>query len=134
MWFRFLVISLLKWVAVFAAIAVLSSVAPSVLHGWILSIVVWIVAFILAFVFATWAFAKRMPVRNDTLLLVALWIFVYISMFFAYGVLLSTQGAYFVVSREILIQLVVEIVAVLYASYSSRRRRIASVLGEGMTV
>jgi len=134
MWFRFLVISFLKWVVVFASIAVLSHVAPTVINGWVLSVAVWIVAFILAFVFATWAFSKRLPVRKDTLLLVGIWIFIYFMGFFTYGILLSTNGIRLMVAPEILTQLAIEIVAVLFAAYSSKRRRIASVLGEGMTV
>lgn len=134
MWFRFLVISFLKWVTMFGAILALASLLPDVLSGWPLMILTWIMAFILAFLFATWAFSKRMPDRRDTLLLIAIWSLIFFTGFFVYGLIFSVRGAMVMFSIELLIQLALEIIAIFFASYSIRRRRIASLLGEGMTV
>lgn len=134
MWFRFLVISFLKWVVVFAAIVVLSSIVPNVLNGWLLTVLVWIMATVLAFVFAHWALSTRLPDRKDTLLLAAIWILIYVTGFLVYGMMFSTRGPGVLVSVEFLVQLALELAAVFFAAYSSKRRRIASVLGEGMTV
>lgn len=133
MWFRFLVVSFLKFLATLVAIVVLGKILPERTPSALMIAASWTVAFILAFVFASWAFGKRLPERNDRLLLAGIWTLVYLSGFLTYGILMSVRGPRVVVSMEILIQLALELGAIALAAYSARRRRFAAVLGEGMT-
>lgn len=135
MLFRFLALSVLKWLANFAAAFILLGfVLPNQFTGLELDIPVWIVSTLIAFMFATWAVSKKMPSNRDTFMLLAIWTIVSITGFLIYGMVYSNYGPWAVVSPEILIQLVLESVAVYLACYRVRRMRIKSVLGEGMTV
>ncbi|MBU1348822.1 hypothetical protein KJ781_02020 [Patescibacteria group bacterium] len=134
MWFRFLLISFLKFIATMAAIVMLVKMLPDATPSAVIIIVSWALALIFAFLFASWAFGTRLPIRKDVLSLVTIWSLVYVTGFLMYGILLSVRGPRVLISMEILVQLALEIGAILFAAYSIRRRRFAAVLGEGMTV
>lgn len=135
MWFRFLVLSFLNVVAVAASVIVIAGfVFPSSWPAWMLMICIWIVAFLMAFFFANWALSTRLPNGQDTLHLVAMHLFAFVTLYLAYGTFISDRGPWVIASPELLAQLAIEIAAVFLSSYRMRRQKIKAVLGEGMTM
>ncbi|MBI4138950.1 hypothetical protein HY479_02255 [Candidatus Uhrbacteria bacterium] len=129
---RYLGISFLKFTADILVILVLYTlVLPETFPPLALSALTWVVMFTVAFVFASWAVAKRIPVRQDMLALVAVWLTVTVGGYLIYGILLSSRGPWAAVSPELLIQYAVELVAIFFAVWRRKRRHAESNLGEG---
>ncbi|MEK7655806.1 MAG: hypothetical protein AAB386_03960 [Patescibacteria group bacterium] len=131
---RALGISILKLTADFLAIMLLFSyVIPSSFGGIVLSIITWCVTFFIAFVFASWAFSKRSPSRRNVLTLIAVWLTVTVGGFAVFGMRFSLQGLWAVVSTELLVQYVLEILAILFAAYRHKSRHVSyKISGEEM--
>jgi hypothetical protein len=85
--------------------------------------------FVLAFVFAMLAFGKRAPKRKDTLMLIAIWMLVTVCGFLLYGLVLSPRGVKAAVAPEILVQFVLEVLAIYLAAFRLRRQSVESILG-----
>lgn len=132
-WVRFIAISSVKWIANWFLVALfLVFVVPRSVQGYGLAACVWILSFIIAFIFARWAFGARMPDRRDTIALCAVWVVVMILFqsfweFFQYGQLIFSF-----LTVDILGTIVVEVFAVVLASYVTRRHRLHATISEGM--
>lgn len=130
MFLRFLIVSFIKFVASMLAIYILYSyVIPSSFSGVLAFIPTWLVMFVLAFVFALLAFGKKAPKRQDMLMLIAIWMTVTICGFLLYGLLLSPRGVRASVAPEILVQFVLEVLAIYLAAFRLRRQSVESILG-----
>lgn len=131
-WVRFISIASLKWLANWFLVAIFLAVVPRSIQGYGLAVCVWVLSFIIAFIFAQWAFSKRMPDRRDTIALCAVWAIVMIVFqsfweFFQYGQLIFSF-----LSVDILGTIVFELIAVVLASSVTRRHRLRGAVGEGM--
>lgn len=135
MWFRFLGISMLNTgVTAVATILLAAFILPAATPTIVLSLIIWVCAFLSAFLCSELAFSKRLPDRNDIILLVGIHLVVFLTFYTTYGIFLSDKGPWFVVAPEIVAQLVLEGIAICVAGYRMRRQRLRSVLGEGMTI
>lgn len=131
MFLRFLIISVLRFITNILVIYVLYSfLLPSQMGETARLILTWLVLFITAFVFATWALAKKIPTRQQVLMLIAIWLAVSVSIFLIYGIFRSPRGAKVLIAPEILFQFVLEIGAILLAAFILKRRALKSELGE----
>ncbi len=135
MWFRFFVISVLNFVASVAAIlASVLYILPSTTPLLLLSAVNWLLAFLITCLFCRWAFSQRLPTRQDALLLVIVHLVIFVTGYLTYGIFMSDRGPWVIVAPEVLIQFGCEIAAIMLVAYHVRRRRLRTVLGEGMEI
>lgn len=135
MWFRFLAISALNFAVTLASIfGLVLYILPEKTPLVLLNFANWVLAFLVTSLFSRWAFSKRLPTHQDSVLLVVFHLIVYLTGYLTYGLLLSDRGPLVVVSPEIVVQLVCEVAAIIVAAYHIRRRRLRSVLGEGMEI
>lgn len=131
MWFRFFAISFLKFVvSTFGLFALYAWLLPaSIKGGWLIAIT-WFITFLLAFLFAGWALLPTKPGSRHVLSLVFIWLLVTVCGFLVYGIFISDRGPWIVVSWEILVQIGLEIAAVLAAAYRVRHNKITAGLEE----
>ncbi len=117
-------------VIVLLAAFILPATTPTI----VLSLIIWACAFLSAFLCAELAFSRRLPDRNDIVLLLGVHLVVFLTFYTTYGIFLSDKGPAFVVAPEILVQLLLECIAICVAGYRMRRQKLRSVLGEGMMI
>jgi hypothetical protein len=91
----------------------------------------WVIGFLFAAVFSYWVFLKKVPEKKDTILLVVFHVFLFLLLYSAYGLLFSIQGPSVVFTFDFMVQLALELLAILIVSYRVRRGRLQSMLGEG---
>lgn len=133
MWLRYLGISFLNQVAQWTAFVItLRFILPDKTPLFLLNISMWALALLLSLFFAAWAFSGKLPTRLDALMLLVMRLLLAVTFWLAYGIFVSVRGPWAVVTPEILVQLGLEAAGVLIAAYIIRRRKIRSVLGEGM--
>ncbi len=129
---RYAFIAFLKFVAIFYGLfAVYKYILPESVTGTALNIVTWIAVFFISYAFATWAFHPSPPTDRDTATLAIVWMAVTIVLLLGYGLLFTFRGPRILFETEVLVQLVIELIAVILAGYISRRRRLKQELGEG---
>jgi hypothetical protein len=134
-WFRFIAITTINWVVnLFLVSIFLVYVIPRSIHGYGLAVVVWVLSSLIAFVFAHWAFHPRMPGRTDTVALCVIWFFMTIAFQAFWEMYQYGQLVFFFLNIDLLGAVILQIVAIVLASYISRRHRLRSTLGEGMEV
>ncbi|MBU0540094.1 hypothetical protein KKF59_02705 [Patescibacteria group bacterium] len=132
MWFRYLIISFLRFLAGFVGIVVLYRyLIPVGASVVLVTGSAWLLAFILAFVFAVWCLGGKVPEKRSMFLLFGIWLAVNVSGYALYGMLFSTKGAAAIVAPEMLVQWALEIAAIYLAVYRLKRRSVAAILGEG---
>lgn len=107
-------------------------VVPDWLSSLLTAISVWTIGFLVAFLFAQWAFAKRMPTKGDVILLASLHLFVAVLFYAIYGIFVSENGVLILFTPDFSIEIILEILAILLSAYRIKRLRMKSVLGEGM--
>lgn len=117
-----------------ATILLAAFILPAATPTIVLSLIIWTSAFLSTFLCSELAFSKRLPDRNDIILLIAVHLIVFLTFYTTYGIFLSDKGPWFVVAPEIIAQLILEGIAICVAGYRMRRQRLRSVLGEGMTI
>ncbi|MBU1032745.1 MAG: hypothetical protein ABII13_04700 [Patescibacteria group bacterium] len=126
---RFLGITFIKFiVTTFGLFTLYALILPDVIPGWGINIITWIITFALAYLFAYWAVFNIKPNRKDTLLLVFIWLLVTVTGFLLYGILYSVQGPWLLVRPEILVQLVLEVLAILMVAYQVRHKKVEEVV------
>ena len=85
------------------------------------------------FRFRNMVFAKRSPSRRNVLILIAVWFTVTVGGFAVFGMRFSLQGLWAVASTELLVQYVLEILAILFAAYRHKSRHVSlKISGEEM--
>ncbi|MFA5936155.1 MAG: hypothetical protein WC787_04885 [Patescibacteria group bacterium] len=135
MWLRYLVISFLNLVmGLLTLVILLAYILPTDSPSLLLQAVGWMIGFAFAFIFSHWAFSKKIPDRKDALMLVVFHIAFFLLIYALYGILISDRGVGVIVSLELVIQLVLEVIAILLAAYHLRRRKLQSMLGEGRMI
>lgn len=117
-----------------ATILLAAFILPAATPTIVLSLIIWACAFLCTFLCSELAFSRRLPDRNDIILLIGMHLVVFLTFYTTYGIFLSDKGPAFVVAPEILAQLLLEGIAICVAGYRMRRQRLRSVLGEGMTI
>lgn len=133
MWIRFLLISIVRWIANMLAVsAVLKFLIPSAWSGYAIDAPIWVVSFLLAFAIAEWAFKKKIPGRNDIALFAVLWFVVGFSLDVLFSFLVLGSASIMVQSSDRAITYIFEFAAILLAAYLTRRRKVKAALGEGM--
>jgi len=129
---RYALISFLKFVVTFYGLfSLYSYILPEWVVGNLLSAITWIAVFIISFLFATWAFHPGSPTDRDITKLVIVWLSVTIVLLLGFGIFFTFRGARILFEGEILIQLVIEVVAIILAGILLRRRALKQELGEG---
>lgn len=133
MWLRFLAISFLKWMALnFLSILFFEYIAPSSWHGFVLAIPIWILSFAVAFGFAEWAFKTKFPERKTIATLLVIWMIVSYTLHILQAQFLMGSALFVINSIDIYVQYLLEILAILLAARTTKKRKILSLLGEGM--
>ncbi|MEO5927505.1 MAG: hypothetical protein ABIO72_02265 [Patescibacteria group bacterium] len=132
MWFRYLAFSFLNIVLeLFGLVLFLAYVVPDSIPAWGYRLIGWVISFIFAVVFAYWAFAKKIPEKKDAILLVAFHVTMFLFVYSAYGMLFSDHGAGVIFTVDFMVQLGLEVLAIMLVSYRLRRSKLQSMLGEG---
>lgn len=129
--FRAVGIVFLKWVVVFLIIGFLYGALPKIMGDLGPTIFTWIVAFILSFLAAIFLFSNTAPSKKQLTMAVAVWVLVTLTCQLAYGLGLSSLGLRSITSLQTIGQLIAEVVALLLASATLRRRSLKNELGEG---
>jgi len=132
-WLRYLGVSFLKWVAVYAAVALVTqTIVPKTVSGYALAAVAWLVAFMVSFGFAEWAFITQIPGKQETVSLICIWMTVTLTIFIFYFWYFFGTVKPFLYSIDTYVQLLLELLAILLAAYLTRRRKIKATFGEGL--
>ena len=135
MFFRYLGISIVKWIAVYTAILVFTMyVAPSWLRGNWLAIPIWIMVSAISYGFATWAMHIRIPTKNDLILLITVWMVVTICIEVFLETMAYGQPYFLLHDYQNYVQYLFEIVAILYAARVLRKKKMKKAGGEGLAV
>jgi hypothetical protein len=133
MWFRFLVISVIKWfVFLIISSVLLQFVVPSSWSGYEIAAPMWLIAFLVAFAFAEWAFHRRMPEHSDTLLLFVIWMVVTLTLQLLHAQYVMGSILYVINSPDIYVQYLLEILAIFLASHLAHKRMMRGILSEGI--
>ncbi|MEK7115792.1 MAG: hypothetical protein AAB879_00165 [Patescibacteria group bacterium] len=131
--FRLVSIVILKWVVnLFAVLALLRFVIPPAWHGNLKAAPIWLVSFILAFLFAEWAFARRLHGKRSTVECIVLWVVVSYTLNIFASVVTFATARVAIYGTDLHITTLSEIAAILLAAHATRRRKIEMSLGEGM--
>lgn len=134
MWFRFLSIVSLKWVAnVLAMLLLLRFLIPHAWTGFLKAAPIWVVSFVIAFLFAEWALATRLPNTKNLFQLILTWIVVSYLLNILGSVFLFQTARVALYGTDLHLTSVMELLAILLAASVIRRRKLQAVLGEGMT-
>ncbi len=129
---RFLTISILHWIASIVLSTALALYVLTGFTGYVLAAPMWAMNFLLAFGFAQWAFHQRLPGPRDTMWFLLIWFIVTFSLQSAFEIYQFGQ-IYFLINDNFLhIQYFIDLLAILLASYLTRRWKVKSVLSEGM--
>jgi apolipoprotein N-acyltransferase len=132
MWFRYLTLSFLNTIlALFALLGLLTFVVPASVPGIVFRLVGWVIGFIFSLGFSYWIFHTKVPTQKDTILLAVFHVVAFMLVYSAYGVLFSDFGASVVFTLDFMVQLGLELLAILLMSYRIRRTKLQSMLGEG---
>jgi len=115
-------------------VVLLVYVLPDETPGLAMQLIGWVLGFALAFAFAHWAFSKKVPTRGDVVGLSVLHVIAFALVYAMYGALLSDRGTAVIFSPELLAQLGLEILAIVFTGYLLRRRKLQAMLGEGRMV
>ncbi len=130
---RLFSIVLLQWVTnLFAVLVLLQFVIPGSWQGNLKAVPIWLVSFLLAFLFAEWAFDKRLPERRDTIELILVWVVVSVTLNILGSVLVFKTARVALYGTDLHITMLFEIIAIVLAAHATRRRKILRALGEGM--
>ncbi|MBP9869154.1 hypothetical protein KBC59_01170 [Patescibacteria group bacterium] len=132
MWFRLTGISLLKWMALLVVSALLLRYVFSGLSGWWLALPMWAVAFGISFLFADWAFSVRTLSAKEMGIFIGIWMGITITLQLLYAQFLIGDVRYALNSIELYVQYLLELLAIFLASSHAQKKRMRSVLGEGM--
>lgn len=131
---RYLVISFCKFVAHFMLTSLfMLYVLPRTWHGYAVSVPMWFVSFVIAFVFAELAFKTKMPGKNETALLLGIWMVVSLTLQIFLVVYLLGTVMPLINSFDVYIQYMLEALAILMSAYLTRRRKIKATFGEGLS-
>ena len=117
-------ISLLHACVSVAVILSLSLLILPKVTGLTLGIPIWIMQFVVAFLFGSWAFSKSVPDLKAALIFLWIWLPVNLGVD---GLYLSVAGVWskdFVLPIDLIIQTLLEIFAILLASYKIRRAKL----------
>ena|SRR3989344_2748454 len=134
MWFRFLVISVIKWFLFFMVSGLfLQFVVPESWRGYQIAVPLWALAFLVAFVCAEWAFRKRLPEQRDIMLLLGIWMTVTITLQLLFAQFILGSVLFVINSPDIYIQYLMEIVAIFLSAKLTRKRKVRSVISEGLS-
>lgn len=128
--FRIIGITILKWLVVFIAIALAYAVIPPAFGSVLPLMAAWTATFFGAFLFATWIFHPSMPNRKTTWTIFAVWMIVTVTGYVVYVLRVSLLNVRELVSVQLLGQLVVESLAIFFASFIRKRRMLKQELGE----
>lgn len=133
LWPRYLGISVLKWISVFAAIVIFSAyVAPASWKGFFLAVPIWILAFALAYLFAFWALHVKIPGRRELITLIAIWMGVTIILQVSYEIFTIGRPVFIIYSLDLYVQYLLEVIAILLAGRQVRAYRMKHALSEGL--
>ncbi len=134
MWFRFIGISLLKWVADTVAIMlVLGYVVPHSWHGYALSFPIWIMTTALAYGFAYWALHPSYPTQKNVIILLIVWMVITFMFEASYEVFIIGVPILFS-NIDTIVQYMLEIAAILMVARVLRIKKMHSAAGEGIAV
>lgn len=132
MWLRSLTLSFLNVIlTLFVIVALLAYVVPDSAPSIALRLISWSVAFIVTIICTFWVFHKRVPQKNDAILLVAFHALGFFIVYGSYGTAFLDRGAASLISLDFIVQLGLEIAAILFVAYRLRRGKLQSMLGEG---
>jgi len=135
MFFRYLGISIIKWIAVYTAILTFTMyVAPPGLRGNWLAIPIWIMVSAISYEFATWAMHIRIPTKRDLILLISIWMVVTICIEWFVESMAYGQPYFLLHDYQNYVQYLLEIVAILYAARVLRKKKLKRASGEGLAV
>jgi len=133
MFFRYLGISIVKWIAVFSAIMIFTSyIAPQSLRGYWLALPIWILVCLIAYGFGYWAFHLTFPNRRDVIMLLIIWMVVTICLEAFYEIMTIGQPVFLLRSPDLYVQYLLEIVGVLLAIKRIRTQKMRAASGEGL--
>ena len=132
--FRYIGISIVKWIAVFTAISVLTTYVANGLTGYVLALPVWALAFAMAYGFAYWALHPTMPGKRELTRLILIWMVVTIVLEVYYELLTIGQVVFILYSPDLYVQYLLEIIAIFFAARTIRRKKFRSAAGEGLSV
>ena len=93
----------------------------------------WALAFLVAFVCAEWAFRKRLPEQRDIMLLLGIWMTVTITLQLLFAQFILGSVLFVINSPDIYIQYLMEIVAIFLSAKLTRKRKVRSVISEGLS-
>ncbi len=131
-WLRYAGIATVKWIANLILVSLtLRFLIPETFRGYVNAAPIWLLSFVLAFACAEWAFRRKLPGRSDVLVLAIVWLIVSYSLD-VFQVLFTFGNIYVLLSPELHVTTVLEILAIALAAFTTRRRKIEAALGEGM--
>jgi len=130
--FRYAFITFIKFsLSFFGLFSIYSFILPKWIVGNLLTVITWIFIFFISFFFAKWALHPAMPTNRDLVILCVVWFSVTMTLLLLYGLMFSLRGPAILFEWEVLVQLVLEAVAIVLAGFTSRRRMLKHELGEG---
>lgn len=133
MWLRTIGISFLKWLINYYLVVVMIVYAlPADWHGYAITIPMWMLSLIVAFGFAYWLFHSHLPTSRDTAIVIVIWMVVSLTLQIFHAFYYMGTLAPLIYGPDMYVQYLLEIIAILSASYYLRRKKIQSTLGEGL--
>lgn len=133
MWLRTIGVSFLNWIANYIlVIFVIVYLLPNDWSGYANTIPMWIVSALVAFGFAYWLFSSRLPSSRDTAAVIGIWMVVNATMQVFHAFYYLGSLAPLLYGPDIYVQYVLEIIAIMSASYYVRRKKMQSTFGEGL--
>ncbi|MBP9864006.1 hypothetical protein KBC54_00965 [Patescibacteria group bacterium] len=133
MWLRTIGVSFLNWIANYIlVIFVIVYLLPNDWSGYANTIPMWIVSAFVAFGFAYWLFSSRLPSSRDTAAVIGIWMVVNATMQVFHAFYYLGSLAPLLYGPDIYVQYVLEIIAIMSASYYVRRKKMQSTFGEGL--
>ncbi len=128
-----MLIASLKWFTLHVLTAFLIKfILPESWHGFWISVPVWILAFAVAFGFAEWAFKLNIPDKKTMTALLIVWMIVSLTLQILQAQFILGSVLFVINSIDIYAQYILEILAIFLAARAVRKRKINSILGEGM--
>ncbi len=114
MWFRYISISLLKWITVnVLTLVMLFYILPDSWRGYALAAPMWIMIFAVSAAFAFWALLKKSPRWKDVLKLLGVWLLVMLVMQNAYEFYIFGRAFFVWRSPEATLAYLIEILGVI---------------------
>jgi len=123
MWFRYISITLLKWLAVNAAtVASIFLLLPDSWQGDALAAPIWIITFVVSVPFAYWALSKKVPNWKDVLKFMGVWLLVTLVLQNAFELFIIGRAGFVMLSFGAMIGYLSEIFGVIVGAIIVRWR------------